>query len=445
METEITILTVASLNTMIRDVLEDCFGEVWVEGEISNLVQAASGHYYFTLKDREAQARCAFFRGAARQMTTTLENGLHVLVKAKVSLYAPRGDYQLIVSRVEEIGDGALQRAFETLKNRLSAEGLFTEIHKKPLPKFPHRVGVVTSPTGAAIRDILHVLARRFPGIEIIIYPTLVQGNEAASQIVRAIELANRHKKCDVLIIGRGGGSLEDLWPFNEEIVARAIYASEIPTVSAVGHEIDFTIADFVADIRAPTPSAAAELSSPDQEMWLNYLSSTQLVLATSLKQRLARYQEKWLHISKRLRHPKHRLEQYIQRVDELTLRLRTLINNRLDKLFATIQFLHTKLNKERLESVVHLAKYRQDHAKKALIRSIQQLLEKRTQLLQQKMAELNALSPLAILERGYTVVKEASSGQIRYRAADTKNGESLSICYTDGIVNVMVNKIQMN
>ncbi|MEQ8234772.1 MAG: exodeoxyribonuclease VII large subunit, partial [Gammaproteobacteria bacterium] len=258
------VWSISRLNEQARVVLEHGLGFVWVEGEISNLARPASGHLYFSLKDAAAQVRCAMFRNRAIGMRARPENGLHVLVYGRVSLYPARGDYQLIVETLEVAGDGLLAARFEALKRRLDGEGLFDVAHKGPLPAWPRVIGVVTSPNGAAIRDIINVLARRCPGIPVIVYPTAVQGDGAAAAIAGAIARADARAESDVLIVGRGGGSLEDLWAFNEETVARAIHAARVPIVSAVGHEVDFTIADLVADVRAPTPSAAAELVSPD-------------------------------------------------------------------------------------------------------------------------------------------------------------------------------------
>lgn len=273
MNTEISepIYSVSQLNQEIRDFLENQVLPLWITGEISNFACPSSGHWYFTLKDDQSAIRCALFKPKARGIQITPQNGDQVLLHGRVSLYTPRGDYQFIADYLEPAGDGLLQKKFNLLKEKLLQEGLFDSSHKKSLPEWPKTIGVVTSPTGAAIHDILHVLNRRFPLINVIVYPTAVQGGAAAGEIVDAIQRANQHQYCDVLIVGRGGGSLEDLWPFNEESVARAIFASDIPIVSAVGHEVDVTIADFVADARAPTPSAAAELLSPDQ----NELSST--------------------------------------------------------------------------------------------------------------------------------------------------------------------------
>lgn len=389
-ESNISILSITALNQMVHDLLEECFAEIWVEGEISNLVQANSGHSYFSLKDKEAQVRCAFFKGSAKFSPCSLQNGMHVLVKARVSLYAPRGDYQLIVSRVQEMGDGALQRAFETLKKKLQAQGLFDPQFKKPLPSYPKKIGVVTSPTGAAIRDILHVCARRFPATELIIYPTLVQGKQAAKQIAQMIELANQHHQCDILIVGRGGGSLEDLWSFNEEIVAHAIFKSTIPIISAVGHEIDFTIADFVADVRAPTPSAAAELVTPDSNTLINYFLNAEQLLYTNIIRRLTRCEEKRHFLSRRLTHPHLRLQQHMQRVDELHLRLHD-----------------------------HMAF----------------LLERKKQKLVLLMNQLHTLSPLATLERGYTIVKDTQTQRLIHSTKDVTPQQSLDIQFVDGSI----------
>ncbi|MDH4072932.1 MAG: exodeoxyribonuclease VII large subunit, partial [Gammaproteobacteria bacterium] len=268
-------VTVSELNRQARALLEGGIPKIWVEGEMSNLSRPGSGHVYFTLKDESAQLRCAWFRGRQRGPTINLKNGDQVLAFGQVSIYETRGEYQLVVERLQAAGEGELRRRFEVLKQKLLEEGLFDERLKKALPGLPRSIGVVTSPTGAAIRDILTVLGRRFPAVPVFVYPTAVQGEFAAAQIVAAIETAARRGECDVLIVSRGGGSLEDLWPFNEEIVARAIAACPISVVTAIGHEVDFTIADFVADLRAPTPSGAAELVVPDQAEWLRRLEAT--------------------------------------------------------------------------------------------------------------------------------------------------------------------------
>lgn len=273
------VYTVSRLNQEVRLLLENVYPLIWVEGEISNLSRPSSGHYYFSLKDQEAQVRCAMFRNTAIRLRFQPKDGMQVLVRARVGLYPARGEFQLIIEHMEDAGDGRLRRAFEELKHKLQREGLFDAARKRPLPVPPRRLGIVTSPTGAAIHDVLTVLRRRFPLLPVLIYPVQVQGEGAAEQIAAAIRLANERKEVDLLLVTRGGGSLEDLWAFNEEVVARAIYASEIPVVSAVGHEVDVTIADLVADQRAPTPSAAAEMISPDAGAWLMQLSRHQACL----------------------------------------------------------------------------------------------------------------------------------------------------------------------
>lgn len=268
------IYTVSQLNRKARQLLESALPNLWVAGEISNLAQPGSGHIYFSLKDSGAQVQCAMFKAANSRLAFQPKNGDQVLLQGRISIYEPRGSYQLIVAKMEEAGEGLLRRKFEELKAKLNAEGLFDEALKVPLPALPNRIGIVTSPTGAAIRDILHVLTRRYPLASVVIYPTRVQGAAARDEIVRAIELAAERNECDVLIVSRGGGSLEDLWCFNEEVVARAIHACPLPVVSGVGHEVDFTIADLVADVRAPTPSGAAELITPDSSELIRRLQA---------------------------------------------------------------------------------------------------------------------------------------------------------------------------
>ena len=325
------IFSVSELNQYAREILENSFPMIWLEAEVSNLVQPSSGHIYLTLKDKNAQVRGAMFKGRNQRLTFKPKNGDQVLVKGRLSLYAPRGDYQLIIDAMQEAGLGALQRAFEVLKRKLAAEGLFADELKKPLPAHPNAIGVVTSPTGAAIQDIISVLKRRFPLTPIIIYPCAVQGEEAPAQLVSAIQTANRRRECEVLIVGRGGGSLEDLWAFNNESLARAIRASNIPIVSAVGHQIDFTIADFVADVRAPTPSAAAELLSQDQaELRARFAGFEQLLL-DKLSVVLQSRQQQLVWLEKQLKHPGKKLQEQQQRLDMLETRLTQSLSFRLD------------------------------------------------------------------------------------------------------------------
>lgn len=327
---EKTILTVRQLNQTTRSILEKTFGRIWIKGELSNVTLPGSGHLYFTLKDEAAQVRCAFFKGHHRGLTCKPKDGMAVLVQAEVSLYEPRGDYQLIVSHMEEWGLGQLQQAFEALKAKLQQEGLFDTAHKKPFPRFPRHIGVVTSQTGAAIQDILSVLKRRYPIAPITIYHTQVQGKTAAADIARAISRANQQGKADVLIVARGGGSLEDLWCFNEEVVARSIYQSNIPIITGVGHEIDFTIADFVADHRAPTPSAAAETITPDTVALMALFEKQRRDLIDAITRKIRTLAQRVDFLEKRLKHPGQIVKEMMQHTDHLLKRLILLMQHRL-------------------------------------------------------------------------------------------------------------------
>ena len=326
------ILSVSELNRAARAALEDSLPPLRVEGEISNLARPGSGHLYFSLKDPDAQVRCAMFRGANRRLGFAPEDGQQVLVHARVTLYEPRGSYQLIVEQMEPAGEGLLLRRLEQLKKQLAAAGLFDESHKQPLPHIPRQIGIITSPTGAAVRDIIQVLGRRFPGIPVILYPVQVQGERAKTDIAAAFKLAARRNECDLLIAGRGGGSLEDLWAFNEEVVARAIFDCPIPVISAVGHEVDVTIADFVADARAPTPSAAAELAVPDAAALMRGAASLGDRLRNGMLRRTRHQRVMLEHIGGRLArcHPGVVLRQHAQRIDELSMRMKAGISRSL-------------------------------------------------------------------------------------------------------------------
>lgn len=391
------IYSVSELNEMVRALLEDSFPPLLIEGEISNFACPASGHWYFSLKDSNAQVRCAMFQGRNRSLGFQPKNGMQIVVRAQLSLYAARGEYQLLVDWMEEAGDGALRRAYEQLKTKLATEGLFDLDHKKPLPTFSKCVGVITSPTGAAIQDILSVLQRRFPSLPIIIYPTAVQGTTAAAQIVHAIQIANQRSECDVLLLTRGGGSLEDLWSFNEESVARAIYASNIPIVSAVGHEIDFTIADFVADYRAPTPSAAAELISPDRNEWQLHLNKLCSILNRAMQHIFSHQTHILNNLIKRLRHPGQRIHDHMQRLDDLEKRL-------------------------------HLA--------------LQNLLQRKTAQLREYQRALEAFSPQEILNRGYAIVSLKETGEILRNANQVKSGYRLVTRLATGAVESTIDTI---
>src|ERR1700683_1480816 len=314
------VYSVSRLNREVRVLLERGFGTLWVEAEISNFSRPSSGHWYFSLKDANAQVRCAMFRQRNMLCALSARDGQKVLVRARIGLYEPRGEFQLVVEHMEDAGLGALKRQFEELSARLKAEGLFAAERKRPLPALPRRIGVITSPSGAAVRDILHVLARRFPAVAVMIYPVAVQGAQAPAEIFAALALACRRADCDVLILARGGGSLEDLWAFNDERLARAIVASPIPVISGIGHEIDFTIADFAADVRAPTPSAAAELVVPDAQEWLTAFVRLGSRLERCMRRRLEEHGERlrWLAGRAALVSPTARLGAHAQRLDEL-------------------------------------------------------------------------------------------------------------------------------
>lgn len=399
------ILTVSALNAKARQVLSLGLGRVWVEAEISNFMRAASGHWYFSLKDDKAQVRAAMFKHQNGQTTFTPKNGLQVLVRAEVSLYEERGDYQLIVSYMEEAGHGALQRAFEALRLKLSQEGLFESHHKKSLPRFPHAIGVITSPHGAAIRDILTTLKRRYPMAAIIIYPCLVQGVEAPEQIVKALTLAEVRQECEVLIIGRGGGSLEDLWAFNDEKVVRTVFAMTIPIVSGVGHEIDFSLCDFVADLRAPTPTAAAEYCSPDQYELLQYLEKHRQRLQNAAIHILQMAHQHLLWQKKRLTEPRNLLRQYQQQLDHVQYRLYQALPQLLQKQLDALNILRHKLHQHApLHKLLQWQQQKEKLGARLQSALIAQLNDKQKKLIAQSQA-LHTISPLATLDRGYALV----------------------------------------
>ena len=409
------IYTVSELNRETAELLGEHFFSIFVEGEISNLSIPASGHCYFTLKDAGAQVRCAMFRGSQRKYAIKPENGKHVVVKAQVSLYEPRGDYQLIVEHMEQAGDGALRRAFEALKLKLSEEGLFSTVHKKALPVLPKTIGIITSPTGAAIRDILTVLKRRFAAVPVVVYPVAVQGENAKFEISRAIATANALDQCDVLILARGGGSLEDLWAFNEEVVARAIYASRIPVISGVGHETDITIADFVADLRAATPSAAAEHVVPDQRQWLAKFNEIELRFKQHLQRHVRQHQQKvdWLSGRLRQQHPKQKLILNRQRVDEFEMRLKRTCRQKLEHDKKAVESLIARFRRSSPHARIQGNLQQQANLSERLIIAINTRIKQYDRQLLTVSQTLHAVSPLATLNRGYALVTEQTSGRI--------------------------------
>lgn len=420
------IYTVTRLNREARDLLEDAFPVVWVEGELSNLSRPTSGHWYFTLKDAGAQVRCAMFRGRNSGLGFVPGEGMQVLVRCRVSLYEARGDYQLIVEHLEEAGAGALRRAFDLLKQRLAGEGLFSAEHKKPIPALPRRIGVITSPTGAALRDILSVLQRRFPALPVLLYPVPVQGPGAAQRIAAAVHLASRRRDCDVLIVARGGGSLEDLWAFNEEVLARAVYQCDVPIVTGIGHETDFTIADFVADVRAPTPSGAAERVSPDQVEWRSRFEALGARLASLLTRHLAHQEERLGWLMRRLQPPGRRLEGVAQRIDELEQRLQRAQLGLIGRQRAHLAELKAHLQRHSPSQTLNqLDSYRRNLTLR-LQTAQQRILEGSSHHLAALTRALDAISPLATLGRGYAIVTRVADGTVVRRATDVTPGAKI-------------------
>ena len=422
------VYTVSRLNRAVRRLLEEAFPAVWVQGELSNLARPASGHLYFTLKDSAAQVRCAMFKNRQSGLRFKPENGILIVARANIGLYEGRGDYQLIIESMQPAGAGALQLAFEALKLKLSGEGLFAETHKKPIPPFPRTIGVITSATGAAVRDILSVLARRFPPGRVIIYPAPVQGAGAAAKIATMIELADARRECDVLILARGGGSLEDLWAFNEESVARAVFACAIPLISGIGHEIDFSIADFVADQRAPTPSAAAELASPDAAKLALRLQRHASQLSRILTTRLRQHQQQLEHLARRLPWPGQRLQQQAQRVDEYSLRLIHQIEKRLGQDRIRLAGLNARVNDQNPAAKIAQQAQALSNLEQRFKRAIKTIINNAGQRLGTLQQILQTVGPLATLERGYAIVTERQSGRIVREAKGLKTGDQLQI-----------------
>jgi len=436
------VLSVTQLNRQARQLLETHLSLLWIEGEISNFSCPSSGHWYFTLKDAGAQVRCAMFKNRNNRVRNMPQQGSQVLVRARVSLYEGRGDYQLIVEHMEDAGVGALQRAYEDLKHRLHMEGLFEHDIKQTLPMPPKHLGVITSPTGAAIRDILHILERRYPSLPVSIFPVAVQGVDAAPQIVKALATANRLSDCDLLIVGRGGGSLEDLWPFNEESVARAIFASRIPVISAVGHEVDLTIADYVADMRAPTPSAAAEIATPDGEALAQQFSGFERLLKQALARKLQRSRERLGHLRARLQHPGDKLQAQAQRLDNLEVRLQRAMKSQLQQQQTRLQNIKTRQQtlhpQQRLEQLREKLEQLQNRAQ----RQIQQQLATKRQRFEQQAALLNSVSPLNTLQRGYSITR-GEQGEVIHRANSLKLGDALTTHLLEGEVVSKVESIK--
>ncbi|HEX5773518.1 MAG TPA: exodeoxyribonuclease VII large subunit [Geomobilimonas sp.] len=422
------ILTVTQLTGLIRGVLEENFEHVWVEGEISNLAMPASGHLYFTLKDAGAQLRCVMFRASTRALKFKPRDGMGLIVRGRLTVYDQRGDYQLLVEYLEPQGLGALQMAFIQLKERLAKEGLFAEEHKRPIPRLPRRIGIVTSATGAAIHDILNVLNRRFANLEILLYPVRVQGEGAAAEIAGAIRDFNHLGAVDVLIVGRGGGSLEDLWAFNEEVVARAIHQSRIPVISAVGHEVDFTIADFVADLRAPTPSAAAELVVRSKSELVAEVDSLSHRLRQTMEHRLAEFDREVQVLSRSLKDPTLLLGHLAQRIDDLAGRLTLACRGGEERRRQLVQVL---VNRLRLQNpAVEVERGRElllglaNRAERSMVRRLDSAREG----VAVSAGKLEALSPLATLARGYAIVNLLPEGTVIRESSQLAAGARLTL-----------------
>jgi exodeoxyribonuclease VII large subunit len=434
------VYTVSRLNREVRSVLERGLGVIWVEGELSNFSQPASGHWYFSLKDRGAQLRCAMFRMQNSLVGFTPREGAHLLLRGRISVYEARGDYQLIVEHLEEAGVGALKREFERLKTRLAAEGLFAPERKRPLPRFPQRIGVITSPSGAALHDILHILARRFPPAAVLIYPAPVQGAAAVPALIAALATAGARAECDLLILARGGGSLEDLWAFNDERLARAIAASPLPVVAAVGHEIDFTIADFVADVRAPTPSAAAELVVPERAACLQSVARSAQRLELSMRRELRVIATRFTNTQRRLElaAPGVRLQQQMQRLDDLTVRLAGATRARLQGDRLRLAHLRDRMMRRSPDRLMQEQRSRHQDLALRLRHAATARVAGAAQRLALAQRALHSVSPLATLARGFAIVTRAD-GALLTDAAAVAPGEQIAARLARGTLTARV------
>ena len=428
------IYSVSQLNSAARQMLEGNFSQIWLTGEISNFTQPVSGHWYLTLKDENAQVRCAMFRMKNLRVAFRPQNGMQVLVRANVSLYEPRGDYQLIIDSIHPAGEGLLQQQFEALKMKLAAEGLFAQNLKKNLPHFSKAVGIITSSTGAALQDILHILARRDPSLKVVIYPTAVQGKEATAEIVQMIELANARQEVDVLIVGRGGGSLEDLWCFNEEEVARAIFRSTLPIISAVGHETDVTIADFVADLRAPTPSAAAELVSRNQDELLQQLRHQQQRLDMAFDRLFTRKSQRLKQLALRLQnqHPQNQLRAQQAKNEQLTHRLQLAILRQFENTQQKFTALSVRLKQNPLPYQVQRHQQHLEQLQVRLNFCVNRQVTERQNKLATLCGKLDGLSPLKVLARGYSIA-ENPQGKAIVSVKDINQGDFITTQVADG------------
>jgi len=428
MQTDQKIYNISKLNNEIKRLLEGNFGRVWVDAEISNFIAASSGHWYFTLKDARSQIKCAMFKGKNRSVNFLPKNGQQIMVRANVSVYEPRGDYQLLVDMMDVSGDGLLQQQFEQLKCQLAGLGLFSTEHKKPLPQHIKRIGIITSPTGAAIQDVLSVLKRRNPLVEVVIYPCQVQGKSAAQEISNTLQVANMRNEVDLLVLTRGGGSLEDLWCFNDEQLAHHIFNSALPIISAVGHEIDVTISDFVADYRAPTPSAAAEIavsSTQEQRASLVHLSQQLLSL---IKSDIHGASQRFHQLYARLvaQDPKFKLAQQAQYLDELTARLQHAVARKLANTQHRLTVLSQRLYQKNPQHTISAQQQRHSQLQIRLQQAMSQLTHQREARLHSILRELNNVSPLATLARGYSITLD-EKGQVIESSQQVTAGDTIT------------------
>lgn len=440
--TERKIITVSQLTALVRELLEENFEHLWVEGEVSNLALPSSGHIYFTLKDAAAMIRCVLFKSSARAMKFRLADGMKILLRARMTVYDQRGDYQLVAEYAEPLGVGALQLAFQQMRERLAKDGLFAAELKKPIPMLPDRVGIVTSPTGAAIHDILNVIGRRHASLQILIAPVRVQGEGAAAEIAAAIADLNRYAGTDVIIVARGGGSLEDLWAFNEEVVARAIAASRLPVISAVGHEVDVTIADLVADLRAPTPSAAAELVVSSKAQLTADCEALSRRLVQTVQRLLADAEAKLALLNLSLKDPEAAIERFMQRLDDLEARaeesLKELLRSRLQQVDAAAGRLMQSSPDPAIRAAV--AKVEQFYLR--MDSTLLAKAELARSALVAASGRLDALSPLRILQRGYAAVTKPLSGEVVKSVQQLKEGEEIHVRLADGVAACEVRQV---
>ncbi|NVO00480.1 MAG: exodeoxyribonuclease VII large subunit [Geobacteraceae bacterium] len=443
--TDRKIITVSQLTALVREVLEDNFEHLWVEGEISNLATPSSGHIYFTLKDSGATVRCVMFKSSVRAMKFRMNDGMKILLKARMTVYDQRGDYQLVAEYAEPLGLGALQLAFQQTRDKLAKEGIFDAAHKKTIPALPTTVGIVTSPTGAAIHDILNVIGRRYANLQILIAPTRVQGEGAAAEIAAAISDLNRYARVDVIIVARGGGSIEDLWAFNEEIVARAIYASRLPIISAVGHEVDLTISDLVADLRAPTPSAAAELVVSSKAQMLADCNSLERRLSQSILRHFSDLSSSLEILKLSLKDPGIIIERLMQRLDELNARTEYALTDLLQKYKQRAGIAESSLKLNSPDKRIRELTGRIENLSIRSIAAIRSKLEFTSSSLSTASGRLDALSPLSILHRGYAAVTMKQTGKTVREVTALKPGDAVDVRFLDGIAECEVKSIHCN